>query len=241
MRIFGTRAVLGRFFRDDEDVVPGARPVVVLTHRFWTRRLGADPHVLERPLRLNNREFAVVGVAEPGFEGVTLAGTDVWLPLAMVAEARGLPNANLLSAVRGVWHIGVGRLAPGRGRTEAQAELDTLMTQYNAANPEANQRHTAALLPTSRSRLIRQLLTETAVLFVAAGLVAVPITVAGVRLMHASLVLMLVVWSRPDSSCARCSRPLRGIPASPRRTSCSRASTCRSPATAGARLPQCHG
>ena len=41
--VLGTRAVLGRFFRPDEDAVPGERPVVVLTHRFWTRRLGADP------------------------------------------------------------------------------------------------------------------------------------------------------------------------------------------------------
>ena len=148
--VLGTRPALGRFFRADEDVVPGERPVVVLTHRFWTRRLGANPTVLNRPLRLNNREFAVVGVAEPGFEGVNLAGTDLWLPMAMVAEARGRTTANELTDARGVMHMGVGRLKDGLSLSAAEAELNTLMAQFKAVTPEANQRHTVSLLPTSR-------------------------------------------------------------------------------------------
>ncbi|MGD9904051.1 MAG: ABC transporter permease [Vicinamibacterales bacterium] len=148
--VLGTRAVLGRFFRADEDVVPGERPVVVLTHRFWTRRLNADPTVLDRPLRLNNREFAVVGVAEPGFEGVTLAGTDLWVPMAMVAEARGLDSAAQLTSARSVWHVAVGRLRDGVDRATAAAELNTLHAQYLAATPAANPRHTVAVVATSR-------------------------------------------------------------------------------------------
>lgn len=62
--VLGTRPALGRFFHADEDQVPGERPVVVLSHALWKQRFNGDPAILDRLLRLNNREFAVVGVAE---------------------------------------------------------------------------------------------------------------------------------------------------------------------------------
>ena len=91
--VLGTRAALGRFFRDDEDRIPNERPVVVLSHSLWTRRFNSDPKILDRPLRLNNREFAVVGVAEEGFTGSSMLGTDLWMPMAMVQVARGQADA----------------------------------------------------------------------------------------------------------------------------------------------------
>lgn len=241
--VVGVGTTLGRVFRPDEDLVPGERPVVVLTHRFWTRRLGSDPTVLDRPLRINNREFAVVGVAEPGFDGVSLAGTDLWLPTAMVAVARGLETASLLAEPRSVWHLGIGRLRPGVSQAQALAELNTLMDQYKQATPTANQRHTVAVARTSRvpapmrtpffvfigalftlalafaaiacsnvaglllaraaarrrematrlamgasrGRLVGQLLTETTVLFLGAGLLALPLTLGGIRLLESVL------------------------------------------------------
>lgn len=148
--VLGAPMALGRGFRADEDVTPGARPVAVLTHRFWTERLRADPTAVGRSLRLNAHDFTVVGVAAPGFEGASLAGTDLWVPLAMVAEARGLANANLLTSARATWHVALGRLKPGVTRETADAELRTLMAQYVAATPDANPRHSASLVPTSR-------------------------------------------------------------------------------------------
>lgn len=148
--VLGTRAALGRFFRPDEDAVPDERPVVVLSHAFWQRRFNGDPEVLQKPMRLNNRDFSVVGVTEPGFQGASLVGTDVWVPMAMVAAVRGLPDSSLLTEPGGVWHVAIGRLKPGVEMAQAQAELNTLNEAYKQSEPRANPRHTIAVIGTSR-------------------------------------------------------------------------------------------
>lgn len=148
--LLGTRPALGRFFLPEEDRVAGERPVAVLTHDFWMQRFGGDPGVLQEPLRLNNREFTVVGVAEPGFQGTSLVGTDLWVPTAMVAVVRGRETASDLDNPRSVWHVAVGRMKPGVTRAQAAAELNTLMAAYKKTEPQANPRHGVAIEPMSR-------------------------------------------------------------------------------------------
>src|SRR5262245_30244122 len=53
----GVRAALGRTFIPDEDSTPGARPVVVISHRLWQRRLGGEPKIISQQLALNGHGF----------------------------------------------------------------------------------------------------------------------------------------------------------------------------------------
>src|SRR5690606_23549872 len=140
--LMGARPALGRFFVPSEDREPDAHPVAVLSHDFWMRRFAGDPSVLGRPLRLNNRDFAVVGVADAGFQGAAMIAADLWMPMAMAAAARGHEDSRLLEEPGSVWHVAAGRLRPGFDSAEAQAELNTLAEAYKAQEPRANARHT---------------------------------------------------------------------------------------------------
>src|ERR1700738_3654280 len=48
--VLGVRPALGRVLTLDDDKVPGAQPVVVLSHAYWTHRFGGDPSVLNQSL-----------------------------------------------------------------------------------------------------------------------------------------------------------------------------------------------
>ncbi len=79
------RAALGRTLTPDDDRA-GAPPVAVLAHDFWRRTFAGDSAVVGRTLDLNGRPFQVVGVAQPGYAGLSPGGffgpSDVILPLA---------------------------------------------------------------------------------------------------------------------------------------------------------------
>ena len=44
------RPALGRLLGADDDRVPGAHPVVVLSHSYWSTRFGSDPSVIDDTL-----------------------------------------------------------------------------------------------------------------------------------------------------------------------------------------------
>ena len=62
--VMGLRPALGRLLTSSDDgaATPGA---AVLTHRFWTTALNADPTVLGKTIRLESRSAQIVGVLEP--------------------------------------------------------------------------------------------------------------------------------------------------------------------------------
>ena len=127
--VVGTRPAVGRFFIPEEDLTPDTHPVVVLSHHFWTRRFSANPAVVGQTLRLNNRPYTVIGVAEKGFTGTTFTTTDFWVPMAMDAHVRA--NDRSLREEHGaVWMTALGRLKPGVSPEQAREELNAIMRGY---------------------------------------------------------------------------------------------------------------
>ncbi len=124
----GTRPAAGRLFRADESDRPGESPIVVLSHRFWTRTFKGDPAIIGQTVRLNRQPVTVVGVAAEGFQGTTVVAADLWAPLSMYATTEQLD-------ARGAgWLVMGARLKPGMTVAQAAADLDridrTLREEY---------------------------------------------------------------------------------------------------------------
>ena len=84
----GVSASAGRLLTMQDDERPGAHPVAVLSHAFWSRRFGGDPGIVGRWITVHDskadRLFQIVGVIEPRFSGIEPGySTDVWIPYAM--------------------------------------------------------------------------------------------------------------------------------------------------------------
>jgi predicted permease len=82
--VVGVRPAIGRFFTADEDRLGNGQHVVVASHAFWTRALGADSAALGQSIMLDGVPYTLIGVAERRFSGVDLSATDVWVPLATI-------------------------------------------------------------------------------------------------------------------------------------------------------------
>ena len=122
--MLGTRPRLGRLFTPTTSEQPGATPLAVLSHHFWTRRFNGDPAIVGRTLQLNGQPFTVIGVAPEGFHGTTVLTSDLWVPVTMVGELSPRRGPSIAApAARCVWLLMGARLKPGVTLEQAQAEL----------------------------------------------------------------------------------------------------------------------
>lgn len=131
----GVEPVMGRGFVPD-DHAPGAQPVVLVSHGFWTRHMGADPDAVGKPM-LEGSGQTVIGVLPEGFdflrpEAVVVFGNrfgapDVYYPLTEFDPATARFGNFIYHAI--------GRLSPGATVDEAQREFEALMLEATEAYP----------------------------------------------------------------------------------------------------------
>src|SRR5579859_3065351 len=120
--VLGVRPALGRLFTLDDDKVPGAQPVVVLSHAYWTRRFARDPGVLNQTLLVNNTPLTIVGVAQADFTGVQVGqSADVFVPLMMKAQMT--PERNGLEEWDDYWLAILARRKPGVSMAQSEAGI----------------------------------------------------------------------------------------------------------------------
>ena len=157
-QVLGSSALVGRAFTPDDDRTPGAHPVAVLSHNFWTRRMGGDPGIIGRTITLARQPFTIVGVARPGFFGeATGRAPEIWVPMMMHPAISAGPS--LLGDARVGWLQVIGRLQPGVARQQAEAALTLLLDRLKAdpALLDGMPRHIGKLHVTDGSRGLARL------------------------------------------------------------------------------------
>jgi len=124
----GLNPLLGRVFTPDDDKIPDAYPYVVLNYAYWKSRFASDPDIVGKSLLLNNNRMTIVGVLQPGFDGVELGRTpSLFVPIMMQKEVMVGNPTDMLHERRNRWVNAFGRLKPGVTREQAKAALQPFM------------------------------------------------------------------------------------------------------------------
>ncbi len=121
-RVFEMEPRVGRGF-SQADMVPNAPGVAVLSDATWRQQFDADPGVLGRAITLGNKQYTVIGVANPAFRLDTKV--DVWVPL-QITEAPTDQGNN---------YNFVGRLKSGVTLEQAQGDLKRGLLQLKNTYP----------------------------------------------------------------------------------------------------------
>jgi predicted permease len=136
----GVRAIAGRVLSDADDRIIGGHPLAVASYSWWQRRFAGAP-VVGSTVSIGPRTYDVIGVAQPGFSGITVGQSpDLWIPLAMQREIS--PGWNgLEDPIFRTFHM-VGRLKTGVPPATAQAATNALfrrlLTDYAGSRASAN-------------------------------------------------------------------------------------------------------
>jgi len=126
----GVQPAQGRAFAEAE-TDRSNDAVVLLTDGFWRERLGADPQVLGRELRVDGASRRVVGVLPADFRFLS-SHARLYLPLSTRPEDRAPSQRHSGSSTQMI-----ARLAPGVSLAEAQAQIDAHNAAVEADDPQA--------------------------------------------------------------------------------------------------------
>jgi predicted permease len=150
-RGLGVQLAAGRAFTEEESR-PGADvPVLIANFVSWERS-GFDPAMIGRSVRLNGRDFTIVGIAPKNFTGTgALFGPEVWLPLGVADTLGGGADKRPLALRSSPRLMVAGLLAPGVTLGQANARLAPLATNLARTYPAENDGQVLTVYPLSRT------------------------------------------------------------------------------------------
>ncbi|HEY2460212.1 MAG TPA: ABC transporter permease [Candidatus Acidoferrum sp.] len=134
--MLGVAPIVGRSFVADDDQT-GSGLVVIISDLLWKTRFGGAADILKKTIKLDDRNYSVIGVMPEKFDFPFQA--QLWMPNAWSAKQ---------SAVRGNHnYLVIARLKPGVDQKTAQAEMDTISNRLAQEYPVDDAGWGAAVLP----------------------------------------------------------------------------------------------
>ena len=126
-KVLGVSPVMGRDFTAEDDV-PGRTRIAIVADRLWRTRLGSDPAVLGRTLRLDDTPYIVVGVMPAAFQNAIAPDVQIWTPLQYdpALPFDGREWGHHLSAIA---RLGAG-VAPAAAAAETNAIGGAMLDQW---------------------------------------------------------------------------------------------------------------
>jgi putative ABC transport system permease protein len=133
----GVKAALGRVISAEDDRLPGAHPVAVISYKCWRQRFGGEAGVIGKNVIVNGQGYTIIGVAQPGFSGTeVIVAPEMWFPMTMQAQIE-LGSQWLDDRERKAVTL-MGRLKPGVGVRQAQTALNSIASQLEREYPDIN-------------------------------------------------------------------------------------------------------
>jgi putative ABC transport system permease protein len=156
--MLGVRMPAGRLFTEEEDRT-GNAPIVILSHKLWETRYGANPRIVGNTIALDNRRFTVVGVLPAGFR--FLRATDLWMPLGEYGDLTDHLHHEFTA---------VARIRPGVSLEQAREEVASLHRMEERLDPAGHKNFGVAVQPLAEPGAVK-IRSTLLVLFGAVGLV----------------------------------------------------------------------
>jgi putative ABC transport system permease protein len=113
--LLGIQAPLGRTFVPEDGELSSTEPAVVISDEWWRHRFKSDRSIVGKRVRLDNKEFTVVGVAPSGFVGLS----DPWKPSRYWVTSAQFSGVDYVRFGVGVF----GRIRPGLTFEQARSGL----------------------------------------------------------------------------------------------------------------------
>lgn len=184
---FDVPLVMGRSFTREEER-PGADiPVAVISHIAWTR-MGAPSDAIGRTVKINQRDFTIIGVAPEGFGGtIAMVTPELWVPTGVYETVvNDFADSRLTSNLADRRHhalILFGRLREGLALETAAPLLAAAGAWMESAYPVENKDQDLVAGPLSRFSVSTSPTDDSAIGILAASLLAM----SGIVLLVASL------------------------------------------------------